>query len=183
MCVHLLLFIRAEAGSEYPHFKRAFAGAFAHACSFSFNVCVSVCESVNVQHALNYFTLFHTADQSKRIAAMAPLSLWGDVLVMRWLSEEFQALLASCLSFLWLSVLHMKNGRIKRKGDIQSIRHYQGGHANTWCMGFSALQHCCIAQVRGVSTHTHTFPLLDIPKGELIPSETVAINEVGMTVE
>ena len=31
-------------------------------------------------------------------------------------------------------------------------------------------------------THIHTFPLLNIPEGELIPHETVAINEVGMTV-
>lgn len=37
----------------------------------------------------------------------------------------------------------------------------------------------------GESTETHvqTFPLLDVPEGELILHETVAINEIGMTVE
>lgn len=48
------------------------------------------------------------------------------------------------------------------------------------------------AQVHRVSTHKHShlssytqtpFPLLDIPEGEPVPQETVAINEVGMVVE
>lgn len=45
--------------------------------------------------------------------------------------------------------------------------------------------YCCVVEVDGESTETraHTFPLLDVPEGELILHETVAINEVGMTVE
>lgn len=45
--------------------------------------------------------------------------------------------------------------------------------------------YCCIVEVDGESTETraHTFPLLDVPEGELILHETVAINEVGMTME
>lgn len=49
------------------------------------------------------------------------------------------------------------------------------------------LQHSAVLLYRSGAwckhTDTHTFPLLDIPAGELIPQETVAINEVGMAVE
>lgn len=56
-------------------------------------------------------------------------------------------------------------------------------------MAFNAVQYCCIVQVHLVSIHTYTlllttpFPLLDIPKGELVTQETLAINEVGMAIE
>lgn len=45
--------------------------------------------------------------------------------------------------------------------------------------------YCCIVEVDGESTETraHTFPLLDVPEGELTLHETVALNEVGMTME
>lgn len=39
-----------------------------------------------------------------------------------------------------------------------------------------------LLDVENTETNTYTFPLLDVPEGQQILHEAVAINEVGMTV-
>lgn len=100
MCVQLLLSVRAGAALVYPHLNRTTAAEFACVLTLHFRyvrVRVHLCMCM---HVLKYFTLFYTAGQTQIIRAIASPSLKGGVLGLEWLGEEFQAPLASCLSYL-----------------------------------------------------------------------------------
>lgn len=77
-----------------------------------------------------------------------------------------------------VSMLHIRDGKMKMENsEIQSI-----SSLSAWALPLCSIAASFRWMVKA-QRHTQTFPLLDVPEGELILRETVAINEIGMTVE